>query len=152
MVRLRSGRAAGPLGNDLRAFADLVSIACRDLILQSSIPKLSVLPAGSLPPNPTELISSAAMRKLLDWMKSRHQNHFIVMDSAPTQITAEAKVLAEYVDAVIFVVLAGRSPRRDIQKAIHNLGKDKILGVVFNGYSQIRKDYYKYYEKYYKSK
>jgi Mrp family chromosome partitioning ATPase len=54
------------------------------------------------------------------------------------------------VDAIIFVVMAQRSPRKDIQKAIDGLGKEKFLGVVFNGYNNARKSYNKYYDKYYK--
>jgi exopolysaccharide/PEP-CTERM locus tyrosine autokinase len=123
-----------------------------DLLIQTHIEKLSLLPAGNVPRNPTEILSSVAMRTFLAEIKQRYQEHFIVIDSAPTHITAEAKVLAEYLDGVILVIMAGKSPRKDIEKAIQNLGKDRILGVVFNGYGQDTKKYYKYYDKYYKGK
>ena len=51
---------------------------------------------------------------------------------------------------VIYVVMANKTPRKDIEKAIDNLGRDKILGIVFNGYEQVRKSYYRYYNRYYK--
>lgn len=124
----------------------------KDLIVRSQIEKLSILPAGKTPRNPTELISSAAMRSFLENLKERYKDRFIVVDSAPSQITAEAKVLAECVDGIILVIMAGRSPRREIERAIDNLGRDKILGIVFNGYNQSRRSYHKYYEKYYKGK
>jgi protein-tyrosine kinase len=121
-----------------------------DLLVQSHIEKLSLLPAGKAPRNPTELISSIAMRTFLDDIKQRYSDRFIVIDSSPSHITAESKVLAQYVDGVILVIMAGKSPRKDIQKTVHSLGKEKILGIVFNGYGQDAKKYYKYYDKYYK--
>jgi exopolysaccharide/PEP-CTERM locus tyrosine autokinase len=121
-----------------------------DLLIQSHIEKLSLLPAGKVPRNPTEILSSKAMRTFLEHIKQRYLDRFIIIDSSPSHITAEAKVLGEYVDGVILVIMAGKSPRKDVQKAIHNLGKDRILGVVFNGYGQDTKKYYKYYKKYYR--
>jgi exopolysaccharide/PEP-CTERM locus tyrosine autokinase len=122
----------------------------KDLIVRSQIEKLSILPAGKTPRNPTELLSSAAMRSFLEKLRDRYQDRFIVMDSAPSHITAEAKVLAEYVDGIVLVVMAQKSPRKEIQRAIDNLGREKILGIVFNGYSHARRSYHKYYEKYYR--
>jgi protein-tyrosine kinase len=121
-----------------------------DLIVQSRIDKLAIVPAGRVPRNPTELLSSAAMRSFLEQLRERYQDRFIVIDSAPSHITAEAKVLAEYVDGIVLVIKAQKSTRKEIQRAIHNLGRDKILGIVFNGYSAARRSYHKYYEKYYR--
>ena len=124
--------------------------ALKDLIIHSQIEKLSILPAGKVPVNPTELLSSGAMKAFLQELKDHYQDHFILIDSAPSHITAEAKVLAGYVDAIVLVVMAQKSPRKEIQRAIHNLGREKILGIVFNGYNQARRNYHKYYDKYYK--
>jgi exopolysaccharide/PEP-CTERM locus tyrosine autokinase len=124
--------------------------ALKDLIIRSEIEKLSILPAGKVPVNPTELLSSGAMKAFLQVLKEDYQDHFIVIDSAPSHITAEAKVLAGYVDGIVLVVMAQKSPRKEIQRAIHNLGREKILGIVFNGYNQARRNYHKYYDKYYK--
>jgi exopolysaccharide/PEP-CTERM locus tyrosine autokinase len=122
----------------------------KEIIVETSIDKLSIVPTGRISPNPTELISSAAMRTFLKELKDRYEDRFIVIDAPPSLVTAEANSLAGYVDGIIFVVRANRSPRRDIQKAIRNLGSDKILGIVFNGYYQGRERYQKYYEKYYR--
>jgi Mrp family chromosome partitioning ATPase len=61
-------------------------------------------------------------------------------------------MLAKLVDGIIFVVKANKVPRKEIQKTIDTLGKEKILGVVFNGFSHIRRSYGKYYASYYKKK
>jgi len=123
-----------------------------ELIVRTTINKLSILPAGRPPKNPSELLSSNMMAKFLEEAKQRYKDRFIIIDSPPTHITAEAKFLAQYVDGIIFVVMANKTPRKEAQKAIEALGRDKVLGIVFNGYNQARKSYYKYYEKYYKRK
>ena len=123
-----------------------------ELVLKSGIDKLSILPAGKPPRNPTELLSSSMMVKFLDEVKERYQDRFVIIDSPPSNVATEGKFLAQYVDGIIFVVMANKTPRKDIEKAIDNLGRDKILGIVFNGYEQVRKSYYRYYDHYYKRK
>ena len=92
------------------------------------------------------------MEGFIKGVRDRYQDRFVVIDSPPTHITAETRVLAEYVDGIVFVVMAQRSPRREIHKSVEALGRDKILGVVFNGYSGAHKSYHKYYDKYYRKK
>jgi|OpeIllAssembly_1097287.scaffolds.fasta_scaffold200208_1 exopolysaccharide/PEP-CTERM locus tyrosine autokinase len=123
-----------------------------ELIIKTGIDKLSVLPAGKPPRNPTELVSSNMMVKFLEEVKELNQDRFIIIDSPPSSVTAESKFLAQQVDGIIFVVMANKTPRKDIEKAIDNLGREKILGIVFNGYEQVRKSYHRYYDRYYKGK
>ena len=123
-----------------------------EIVLRSKIRKLSLIPSGKSPRNPTELLSSNMMQKFLEEARTRYKDRFIVIDSPPTHITAETKSLAQQVDGIVFVVMARKTPRRDVQKAIENLGEEKILGIVFNGYEQARKSYRKYYDRYYKKK
>ena len=123
-----------------------------DLILKSGIDKLSILPAGKIPRNPTELLSSNMMIKFLEEVKESFKDRFLIIDSPPSSVTSESKFLAQQVDGIIYVVKANKTPRKDIEKAIDNLGRDKILGIVFNGYEPVRKSYSKYYDRYYKSK
>lgn len=120
-----------------------------NLIIRSSISKLSFLPAGHVPPNPAELISSGKMEAFLEEARERYDDRYVILDSTPCHITSEANVLARHVDGIILVVKAGKSPREDIKKAIQNLGQEKILGVVFNGYARADARYKKYYKKYY---
>ena len=123
-----------------------------ELIIKSSIDKLSVLPAGKPPRNPTELLSSNMMVQFLEEVKERYQDRFVIIDSPPSSVTAETKFLAQHVDGIIYVVMANKTPRKDIEKAMDNLGRDKILGIVFNGYEKVRKSYHRYYDRYYKGK
>ena len=123
-----------------------------DLLIRTKMESLSLLPAGNSSPNPSELMASNMMKGFLEEVKGRYQDRFIIIDLPPNQVTAEANVLANYVDGIIFVVMAGKSPREIIQRSIENLGKEKILGIVFNGYAQSYKSYRKYYKNYYKKK
>ena len=121
-----------------------------DVIIKTGFGKLSVIPAGSPSSNPSELIASQMMRDFLEDVRNRYDDRYIVIDATPAQVTAEANVLSQYVDGILFVIMAERAPREAIQRSIENLGKEKILGVVFNGYNQSYRGYRKYYKKYYK--
>jgi protein-tyrosine kinase len=120
-----------------------------DLIINTTIEKLSLLVGGRSTSHPGELLSSKRMKEFLQKAMGRYGDRFVILDSTPCQITAETSVLANYVDKVIFVVMAQKTPRETIQRSIENLGKNKILGIVFNGYSQSRKPYHKHYKRYY---
>jgi protein-tyrosine kinase len=121
-----------------------------ELLVKTGIEKLSLIPAGRMPRNPSELLSSSMMVRFLEETKRQDKDHFVIIDSPPSNITSEVKFLSKYVDGVLFVVLAQKTPRKEINKAIDNLGRDKFLGIVFNGYNQDQKGYHKYYDQYYK--
>ncbi|MFC1823069.1 polysaccharide biosynthesis tyrosine autokinase [Thermodesulfobacteriota bacterium] len=121
-----------------------------DLIVRTNIPKLSLLPAGRPPPNPTELLSSAIMESFLEEVRGRYPDRIIIIDSTPSLITSEASILARHVDGVVLVIMAQKAPKQAILKAVENVGSNKILGIVFNGYKEANKSYHKYYKKYYR--
>jgi len=121
-----------------------------DLLIRTKYKQLSLLTAGTSVHNPAELLASVKMKQFLEEAKGRYENHFIILDVPPSQVTAETNVLANYVDKIIFVVMAQKTPRETIQRNLDNLGKHKILGIVFNGYRGSFGSYQKYYKKYYK--
>ena len=123
-----------------------------DLLIQTKVDKLSLLTAGSSASNASELISSAMVKELFEELKTRYHDRYIIIDTAPSHVMAEVNILANYVDGVIFVVMAGKAPRDIIHKCIENIGKEKILGIVFNGYDKPNKTYARYYKKYYNEK
>ena len=89
------------------------------------------------------------MKEFLEEVKERYQDRYIIIDAPPSQVMADTSILANYVDGIIFVIKSQKSPRQTVQKSIEGL-KKKILGIVFNGYSETHKQYGKYYQKYYK--
>ena len=123
-----------------------------DLLIRTKIDKLSLLTAGTPTPNPSELLTSKKVKEFFEEVKERYPDRYIVVDCAPAHLLSEASILANYVDCVIFVVLAQKAPRGLISKCIENIGKENILGIVFNGYDTTSKTYSNYYQKYYTGK
>jgi capsular exopolysaccharide synthesis family protein len=118
-------------------------------ILKTDVENLSLLPAGNLPPNPMELLSSASMSFLLEYLKKRFD--VLVIDTAPILPASDALMLAPQTDGVIMVVKPGMIARDVIQKTIEQLRltQANVLGVVLNQMDIRREGHYKYYNKYY---
>jgi capsular exopolysaccharide synthesis family protein len=91
---------------------------------------LSVLPSGSPPPNPTELLGSEAMDRLLDGLRGRFD--FVVMDVPPILPLADPFVLGCKADGIIMVVRAGATPRDVVAMSLDNLPRDRVIGVILN--------------------
>ena len=104
----------------------------QDLLIKTPIDKLSILSGGSIKANPVELIGSKKMKTLVQDLKSRYDDRYIIIDSSPILATTEPGVLTEMIDGIILVVKSGDTPRETIQQAIKLLNKNKIIGVVLN--------------------
>jgi exopolysaccharide/PEP-CTERM locus tyrosine autokinase len=104
----------------------------QDLLIKTSIDKLSILSGGSIQDNPVELIGSKKMKTLVQDLKSRYDDRYIIIDSSPILATTEPSVLNEMVDGIILVIKSGDTPRETIQQAVKLLNKNKILGIVLN--------------------
>jgi protein-tyrosine kinase len=103
-----------------------------NFLVKTELEKLSLMPGGTIPENPTEIIGSQRMAALVEELKTRYDDRFIILDSTPLLATAEPDVLAKLVDGVLIVVRAGMTPRETVKQALSFLDKDKILGVVLN--------------------
>lgn len=103
-----------------------------EFLVKTPQEKLTLLPAGRVPVNPLELIASQKMTDLLGEIRNRYNDRYVVIDSPPPHLTAEANALAQLVDTVLLVIRQGAADRSIISELIGNLGKDKIGGVVFN--------------------
>ncbi|MEI7635699.1 MAG: polysaccharide biosynthesis tyrosine autokinase [Syntrophus sp. (in: bacteria)] len=103
-----------------------------DLLVKTSVDKLSILPGGALPDNPVELIGSNKMRSFVADLKARYADRYIILDSSPLLATTEPSVLNQMVDGILLVIKSGDTPRESIQQALKLLDKKKIIGVVLN--------------------
>jgi protein-tyrosine kinase len=103
-----------------------------NFLVKTELEKLSLIPGGTIPENPVEIIGSKRMGSLVEELKARYENRFIILDSTPLLATAEPGVLAKLVDGIIIVVRAGQTPRETVQQALGSLDREKILGVVLN--------------------
>lgn len=120
----------------------------REAIRPNVVPKLDVLPAGALPPNPSELLGSDAMRTLLEQLRAQYE--IIIFDSPPTLAVTDATVLGASSDAVILVVRAGETEEVAAQRALQQLRRvqARVAGTVLNGIRKDRDRYYNYYSYY----
>ena len=91
---------------------------------------LTVLPAGLPPSRPAELLGSAAMRRLLDTLRSRFDR--ILIDVPPVAPLADLHILAPMVDGLLMIVRAGITPKPAIERALAGLDASKVLGLVLN--------------------
>ena len=124
------------------------------LLLNTKISKLSILPAGKPPQNPSELLSSRQMSSLLQEVKNRYSDRYIVIDTPPPKLTAETSAISRLVDGALLVIESRTTPRKMVSDLIEILGKEKVLGVIFNKYDMRLSRYYGYgkygrYSKYY---
>lgn len=93
---------------------------------------LSVLPSGTIPPNPADLLASHQMRTLL--AEDLAKADFVVIDCPPLLPVTDAATLAAQVDAVVFVVGMDRASRDDVRRSIEMLRAvdARVLGVIAN--------------------
>ena len=101
-----------------------------DVLQATKFPRLTVLAAGSVPPNPSELLGSLAAKKLISELRT--QFDFVIIDSSPLLAVTDGAIVAADADGALVVVRAGETKREQLAHAIGML-KDvnaKILGVV----------------------
>ncbi len=117
-------------------------------IIHTRIPNLDVIPCGSIPPNPSELLGSTRMVTLLNALRKRYAH--ILIDSPPSTAVTDAVVLSKSVDGVILVIRAGDTAREIVKNGVAQFGAvgANILGAVLNGVDMSRDSYY-YYQYYY---
>lgn len=116
--------------------------------LTTEIPNLSVLPAGPIPPNPSEILHSDKFRRLLDEL--RHKYDRVIIDSPPVVAVTDAAILSTIVDGTMLVVRAFKTQfdvGRQGVRALSDVGA-KLAGCVLNSVDLDRHEY-KYYHYYY---
>ena len=114
--------------------------------------KLKVIPAGRSPESPDKLLSSDKMANLLRELKAKYQDHYIILDTTPVLYAAETGLLSSMVDGIILVIMARKTPRDLVKRAIKEVPHEKVIGFVLNN-SKSKKGYYsRYYSGHYHRK
>lgn len=112
-------------------------------------PNLDVLPAGIIPPNPSEVLASNKMTNFIKKMEEKYD--FIIIDAPPIIAVTDAQILSTKVEGVLFVVSQGIANidatirAKELLKAVNA----NILGVVFNNVEHKKGNGYGYYYSYY---
>ncbi|HXM98587.1 MAG TPA: polysaccharide biosynthesis tyrosine autokinase [Candidatus Dormibacteraeota bacterium] len=143
MLNMTSGKYAG-LSSYLAGVSSLELV----IVPHPSIPNFAAIPAGPLPPNPADLLSSRRMIDAINELRSKYK--FIVIDSPPVLAATDAVILSVQTDGVLLVVRSGETPKlafartRDLLSTV----KCHLLGVVLNAVDTRGPDYYYSYRYY----
>jgi polysaccharide biosynthesis transport protein len=106
-----------------------------DLVQESGIPGLSILPTGPTPPNPAELLSLPRFREFLEQL--RHKYDFVIVDTPPLLAVTDPCAVAPHVDGVLLTIRLSKNARPHAQRAkeiLATLGAP-VIGIVVNGVS-----------------
>lgn len=123
----------------------LANQASLDEVLQDTKhPGLTVLAAGAIPPNPSELLGSYAAKKLLAELRGRFD--YVIIDSSPLLAVTDGAVLAAEADGTLIIARAGKTKRDQLAHAVgmlHDVGA-KVIGAVFTMIPTRGSDSYSY--------
>jgi capsular exopolysaccharide synthesis family protein len=121
------------------------------VINNTKLSTLKVIPCGTIPPNPAELLVSQTMKELIQKAKERFDT--VILDSPPIASVTDATELSTLADGVVMIIKSGVTPRDAIKKIIHQLSEINapILGCILNAVDFKKEGYYyPYYQYYYK--
>lgn len=116
-----------------------------ELLQETEVDNLRLLPSGPIPPNPSELLGADRMQQMIECLKEHCD--LLIIDAPPVVAVTDASVLAAKVDGIVLVVNAGSNRPEMVQKAKDLLIKAKghILGVVLNRVEIEEEHAYYYY-------
>jgi polysaccharide biosynthesis transport protein len=127
-------------------------ILTREMVQATQVDGLQLLTSGPVPPNPSEMLGSKKMKKLLDILADQYD--FLILDSPPILSVTDAAVLSTQVDGTLLVVRAYKARRNSIRQARELLQEvnANVLGSVLNAIppkSEGYRFYYYYQDTYY---
>ena len=103
-----------------------------EVLINPSIPRFIIMPAGRKVPGSAELLNSPTAEIVFHDIKTRYPERLIIFDSPSILTCADPLVLADYADAVLLVIEAEKTPAEDIKEAVKLLQEKPLVGVVLN--------------------
>jgi protein-tyrosine kinase len=103
---------------------------------------LTVLPAGPIPLHPAELLGSAAMRRVVETLRSSFDR--VLIDMPPAAPLADVAIASALADGILMIVRAGVTKKPAIERALSGLDQAKVLGLVLNDAGDTGSGYYGY--------
>ena len=112
------------------------------IIEDPNVSNLFILMAGTLPPNPAELLASREFDDLLSALSTEYD--FILIDSPPAMVVTDASILSVKVDAVLVVIRWSKSTRSAVSRIFESFRRNraKVLGIIFNAVNTKSAEYY----------
>jgi protein-tyrosine kinase len=114
----------------------------KDLIVWPNIDKLTLISGGKTISNSTELLGSPKMKSLVNEIKHRYEDRYVIFDVPPILGGADAIAFAPLVDCILMVVEEGRTSIKDVKKALEMIPNEKFLGYVLNRREAVVPGYY----------
>lgn len=134
---LRHGSASAYVGSPKKGLSDYLGKRennCEDLIVEKeNYPGLFILPVGTIPPNPTELLAEPRLAELIEKMRGRFD--YILIDCPPVDIVADTQIIEKLADRTVFIVRAGLLERDMLPKlqSDYEAKRFKNMALVLNG-------------------
>lgn len=122
-----------------------------DVVYQTNFPDAYIIPAGHEAPNPLQLLDTATMKGLVEWLSRRFD--VVLIDTPPVGVLVDAVAMAKFCDGALLVVGYRKGSQNEISDAVKNIRQTgcKMLGAVLNGVkfkSLSNKHYYYSSERY----
>ncbi len=116
-----------------------------EFIIWPGIDKLTLISGGRTFEDSSELLDSPRMKNLVQELKSRYDDRYIIFDVPPILGSADALALTPHVDSIIMVVEEGKTSFRSVKKALEAIPHEKFLGFVMNKQKAGGSQYRSYY-------
>lgn len=134
------------LDKDVGLASVLAGLPIEQAVRETSVPNLWLLPSGRGGERPNELLASAAVPELLDRLDEMFD--FVLIDSPPTVLLSDARILSRYTDGVVVLVREHTTSRMLVREAVGGLEQvgARVLGVIVNAVDlSQRRTSYKYH-------
>lgn len=113
-------------------YLENISLDTKDVIYSTGVRRLRMIPAGSRQEPGSEFFTSSRMRHLMQELRTRYRDRYVVVDAPPIGMNADTRILAELCDYVMLVVPHGKATADQVESAIDAIGPEKLAGVIFN--------------------
>lgn len=115
-----------------------------EVLHKNACPNLDLICAGTISPNPGEMVASEGMLRLLEEMKQKYD--FIIIDTPPINVVSDALSLIPHADGLVLVARPNYTAKKEVQRAVEQVKfiGGKILGIVANGVQEKKSGYGRY--------
>ncbi len=103
-----------------------------DVILNTSVPRLRLLPSGSQYSQSNELLTSSKMSSLVNELSERYADRIVLFDAPPLLLSNQAIVISQLMGQIIITVEAEKTPQNIVREAVEKLDDKKVIGIVLN--------------------
>ena len=104
----------------------------KDLMVWPNIEKMTIISGGKTISNSAELLGSPKMKTLVNEIKQRYDDRYVIFDLPPIFVGADTIAFAPLVDCILMVVEEGRTSVKDVKKALEMIPAEKFIGFVLN--------------------